>query len=201
MHQSRYYLKEENRVFTIGDTFYTWGVTFSPEELDNLQDEEIVFICRWLQNYREELRAIEFIREHRIGEQGHYEEEEVVEIALATDSEWMRNHLLEEVKKYRDSKPPPKRVPRPSEPLPGFIYLMKGGDYHKIGLSVDPEKRRQQIATGMPFNIELIHTISTDDMKKAEKRLHDLFASKRVGGEWFELDDTDVEQVMRMEVL
>ena len=201
MHQSRYHIDgDEEKEVLIGSCM-DGDIGFSIRALDILSNEEIVLACRWLQKYREELWAIEFIREHRIGEQNCCPEEKVVEIALATDCEWMRKHLLEEVKKYRASKPPPKYIPRPSEPLPGFVYLMKGGDYHKIGLSVDPKNRRQQIATGMPFNVELIHTISTDDMKKAEKHLHKLFAEKRVGGEWFELDEADVEQIMGIEVL
>jgi hypothetical protein len=46
-----------------------------------------------------------------------------------------------------------------------------------------------------PFETELIHALQVADVYSAEKRLHSKFADKRVNGEWFELDETDIEYI------
>jgi len=42
---------------------------------------------------------------------------------------------------------------------------------------------------------ELICTIATEDMHGLESRLHKRFADKRANGEWFLLDEADVEYI------
>jgi len=75
----------------------------------------------------------------------------------------------------------------------GWIYLLKGDRYYKIGQSVNVSNRVEQIEPKMPFPIEIVHTFKVDDMNAAEKDLHERFANKRTGGEWFLLDKDDVE--------
>ena len=45
----------------------------------------------------------------------------------------------------------------------------------------------------LPFEIELVHTIKTDDMVEIERFLHEKFADQRTNGEWFCLSDDDIE--------
>jgi len=81
---------------------------------------------------------------------------------------------------------------------PGYVYLLGGGDYYKIGLSNNVNRRIEEISPRLPFKTELICTIATDDMYGLEAGLHRQFAEKRANGEWFELDDEDVEYIRRL---
>ncbi len=80
---------------------------------------------------------------------------------------------------------------------PGFVYVIKGvgTPWYKIGVSISPVSRIKNIAAKAPFRCELIHSIAVDDTYGVEGVLHDFFASKRVEGEWFTLDEDDVSMV------
>lgn len=54
----------------------------------------------------------------------------------------------------------------------------------KIGTSNNPEKRRQQLQTGMPVDLTLIGSVVGD--YDLERTLHRRFRSVRVRGEWFD---------------
>jgi hypothetical protein len=68
----------------------------------------------------------------------------------------------------------------------GFVYLMyaKTGEY-KIGSSINPSSRIKGLSVGLPAKLELIHTFPADDMKQAERTLHEKFANKMERSEWF----------------
>lgn len=75
----------------------------------------------------------------------------------------------------------------------GFVYLMKSGDLYKIGRSKDPDKRFKQLQYTEPVPEEIVHLIESDACRKLESGLHHVFCDKRVDGEWFSLEDGDVE--------
>lgn len=78
----------------------------------------------------------------------------------------------------------------------GYIYLITSKDgLYKIGLSKDVMSRIKTLGVTLPFEIEPIHTIKTDDMVGLEKELHSRFESKRIRGEWFALETDDVEYI------
>ena len=77
----------------------------------------------------------------------------------------------------------------------GYVYLLAGGGYCKIGCSRNAEKRRGQISPKLPFKVEPICTIVSGDMYGLETELHRRFADKRTNGEWFELDPEDIEYI------
>lgn len=91
----------------------------------------------------------------------------------------------------------PRTVPQPqtsvASKIAGYVYILNAGPYYKIGASQDVTRRIKQLSTVPPFDLELIHTIQTDDMYGLEETLHEQFAGKRKNGEWFELTDQDVE--------
>lgn len=79
---------------------------------------------------------------------------------------------------------------------PGFVYFLDSREgFFKIGRTVDPDGRFRQFVPLLPFKTELTHLISCDDYCDAESKLHDRFAEKRSNGEWFRLDESDVESV------
>lgn len=73
------------------------------------------------------------------------------------------------------------------------VYLM-GSDYgwYKIGAANDPLNRKETLGILLPFKITLIHAIQSDRALALERKLHKMFDSKRINGEWFTLDQDDI---------
>jgi hypothetical protein len=81
--------------------------------------------------------------------------------------------------------------PAPAKPL-GTVYMLKSGPHYKIGKTKDFDARLGQIKLQLPFNVEVIHKIETDDPSGIEAYWHRRFMGKRNNGEWFSLSEDDV---------
>lgn len=83
----------------------------------------------------------------------------------------------------------------------GYVYLalLKLGreKRYKIGKAVLVERRRDQISIQLPEDLELVHSITTDDAYGIEDYWHRRFAAKNTKGEWFLLSRHDVEAFKR----
>lgn len=79
----------------------------------------------------------------------------------------------------------------------GYVYLLKevNGIHHKIGRTINPKNRLKTFSVKLPYQVEYVHVIQTDDMYTLEYELHTRYASKRVDGEWFLLDETDIAEI------
>ena len=73
----------------------------------------------------------------------------------------------------------------------GYVYVIKSGKYHKIGMTTrNPSVRIREFTT--PEEVEVVHIIETSDPKGCEAFLHDIFRDKRAEREWFNLNDEDI---------
>jgi hypothetical protein len=83
----------------------------------------------------------------------------------------------------------------------GFVYLLQSpSSAYKIGRAKDPANRAKTFGVQLPFEVEFIALIKTDDMYTLELELHAQYASKHINGEWFALDAADVEAIKALAV-
>lgn len=104
-----------------------------------------------------------------------------------------------EYEQLRDLLPRPKspaRQPKASMP-DGWVYLVKSGDFYKIGRSDEIERRLKEIKVSLPDKAVLFHSIQTDDPAGIETYWHRRFADRRANGEWFKLTSVDVSAFTR----
>jgi len=80
----------------------------------------------------------------------------------------------------------------------GYIYFVHadGTNRYKIGLTVDLDRRMRELnGKQAPFENKLLWSIEVSDMRSAEKDLHDMFSNRRVNGEWFVFNESELDEV------
>lgn len=75
------------------------------------------------------------------------------------------------------------------------VYIAKSGKYGKIGIAFNPSARIESIQTGNPEEVILYAFYRIPNAKTEEEYLHDKFKDKHVRGEWFLLDNVDVDWI------
>lgn len=75
------------------------------------------------------------------------------------------------------------------------LYVLQCGDYLKIGVARDLERRRREIdaMNALPVTVIAARTIPLSALLITEAWLHAQFADRRVKGEWFSVS---IEEVM-----
>ena len=134
---------------------------------------------------------------------GEMTDEEIGGYVRAAMKPAMECHLgevaYEEARSIK-SREEDRQRPKPGKTKkPGYIYLMHGlgTEWYKIGLSKNPSVRAQSLGTKSPFQIEILKTYKTKNMKPEEEYWHERFSSKRTEGEWFTLNDADILEFVR----
>lgn len=79
----------------------------------------------------------------------------------------------------------------------GEVYLFKSGRYYKIGKTSDTVRRGSELRVQLPEKMNLIHSIKTDDPSGVEAYWHKHFGEKRMNGEWFDLNSSDIKAFKR----
>ena len=84
-------------------------------------------------------------------------------------------------------------------PTEGVIYVLRGSSLFKIGKTIELSKRKKRIEKDVSESLELVHTITSNDITRAEVTLHQRFKGVRVWGEWFALNSTDIDELRAIE--
>jgi hypothetical protein len=84
-----------------------------------------------------------------------------------------------------------------SQVTTGHVYLLRHDEVFKIGKSIDVTRRYKEIKVQMPYKMEEIHVIETDDPSGIEAYWHNRFRDKRLEGEWFKLNSDDIKAFKR----
>jgi len=79
----------------------------------------------------------------------------------------------------------------------GEVYLFRSGRYFKIGKTNDTVRRGNELRIQLPERMDLVHSIKTDDPSGVEAYWHRRFESKRMNGEWFDLNPVDIKAFKR----
>jgi hypothetical protein len=74
-----------------------------------------------------------------------------------------------------------------------FIYVTKAPFGCKIGRTTRPELRPLQAVGNAPIQLEVLIVKEVIGSHEIEKNLHSYFKDKWLRGEWFSLDDSDVQ--------
>ena len=72
--------------------------------------------------------------------------------------------------------------------MAGYVYLIGTTTFgwYKIGKSITPEIRIKDLGILLPFKITIIGVWKAVNHHLMEKTLHEIYASSRINGEWFE---------------
>jgi Meiotically up-regulated gene 113 len=84
-------------------------------------------------------------------------------------------------------------APIPHSEDRGVVYLLHAGAHYKIGKTIDPQSRYEALDIQLPWKVERVHEIATNNIHRLERHWHRHFADRRGNGEWFDLTSDDVE--------
>lgn len=86
-------------------------------------------------------------------------------------------------------------IPKVKEKKSGYIYLIKSKNLYKIGRAKYPKSRFKTYKTENPFRTEVIFQKEVDDYIGVEAELLKKFQDKKYRGEWFKLNQEDVDLI------
>ena len=136
-------------------------------------------------------------------------EENLSESEISELIKYMKNTLdrLNEVNLYAKKKNEDRYIenfnahsekkPKIKKAKEGHIYIVfcNRSKLYKIGMTcTNPTERFKQLKISNP-DIQQHSTFKTDDVVSTESWLHYVYSDKRVSGEWFELNESDLERI------
>jgi len=81
---------------------------------------------------------------------------------------------------------------------PDCIYLITANEYagiYKIGLTSDVDRRLRDMQTACPFVLYAFRAYTVINPAAVEAMLHAFFHKKRLKGEWFRLNEVDLQYI------
>ena len=110
-------------------------------------------------------------------------------------SKKLRFEVFNEVPAWND----PPRFPYPEIRKRGYVYLVWSPKWklYKIGRTIDLKRRMYQLQSERPFErLRLVYAAEVGNQYETERLLHATVSDKHVLGEWFDLEESDIEEVL-----
>lgn len=93
----------------------------------------------------------------------------------------------------RERRNPVEVIGKPTTgPRAGVVYVLKSAYGYKVGRTKSMTDRMRTFGVKLPFVYTIPLCAWFEDCQGAERRYHDIFASKRINGEWFDLTDYEL---------
>lgn len=86
------------------------------------------------------------------------------------------------------------------QPVAGYVYVIHciGFPYYKIGMTRNNVKSRMGAhQASLPFELEVEFAVFVEDAYEVEHMIHRRHTDKWIRGEWFMLDDKDLDTIKR----
>lgn len=77
----------------------------------------------------------------------------------------------------------------------GVVYILKSAYGYKVGRTRNVPARMRAFGVKLPIVYTIPLCAWFDDCYVAERRYHEMFAGKRINGEWFDLDENDLQLI------
>lgn len=78
----------------------------------------------------------------------------------------------------------------------GFTYIIKSDNGYKIGSSKNIKERSKLFGVLLPLDWKYEKIFILEEYKQFEKFLHKVYKKERLNGEWFDLKDGDIQNIM-----
>lgn len=83
----------------------------------------------------------------------------------------------------------------------GYVYLIICGEFTKIGLATDPEKRLAQMQAGNPHPMTIAKVWHTLTPALDGECLHAQYEAQRIRGDWFSLTPSQLAHLLSLDDL
>lgn len=113
------------------------------------------------------------------------------DIDVQRSNEETLNTLYKEISKHSDGR----KVIKEDR---GFIYFVKSETNHfKIGKTTNLKSRMKTLQGASPYKLKLFCSFSADYKSKSEETLHSIFKEFRVTGEWFNITEKMIIDLLK----
>jgi hypothetical protein len=82
-------------------------------------------------------------------------------------------------------------------PRAGVVYILKSAYGYKVGRTRNVPARMRAFGVHLPFFYTILLCAWFDDCVVAESEYHNIFRSRRINGEWFDLTNDDIDLIRR----
>lgn len=82
------------------------------------------------------------------------------------------------------------------DPVYNRVYLIRCGEYYKIGSCRDLAARIRSLQWANPYDLTLLGEIKVNNYQEVEKELHEKYTDHLHRNEWFQLPPSCVEEIL-----
>lgn len=77
-----------------------------------------------------------------------------------------------------------------------FIYIMRCGEFVKVGIARNVKIRLSNIQSSTPYQVQLVKSFYHPYARKREHEIHTLFMDYHVRGEWFKITEDKLAELL-----